>query len=50
MKFHDPWNLLGLERPSKHCKNKTERIIAYDHTGFIKWKCDCGYETGWVRE
>jgi len=43
----DPWHLIGLLRPSKHCKGKQERIIAYDHFGYAKWKCDCGHESDW---
>jgi len=46
---YDPWNLLGLLRPSEHCKGKKERIVAYDHTGYAIWKCDCGKETGWQK-
>jgi len=45
---YDPWNLLGLLRPSEHCPGKLERIIEYVHTGEVNWRCDCGHETGWV--
>jgi len=48
-KQYDPWNMLGLERPSKHCKDKKERIIIYDHTGYTRWECDCGHINGWEK-
>ena len=44
-----PWKLLGMERPSEHCKGKNEKIIAYDHTGYIRLECDCGHKTGWIK-
>ena len=44
-----PWKLLGMKRPSEHCKGKNEKIIAYDHTGYIRLECDCGHTTGWIK-
>lgn len=39
--------LLGIKIPSKHCNGKQETLIAYDHTGYTKWKCDCGHTSEW---
>jgi len=45
---YDPWNLIGFERKSHHCKGKKERCIAYVHTGEMIWECECGHTTGWI--
>jgi len=46
-KGYDPCNLLGLERKSEHCEGKKERIEIYDHTGYTRWRCDCGHLSNW---
>lgn len=42
------WSLLGVSRPSRHCKGKKEKIIAYDHTGYLRWECECGHKSNWT--
>jgi hypothetical protein len=38
---------MAIRRDSRHREGKQERIVGYDHTGYAKWKCDCGQETDW---
>ena len=40
---------LGMKRPSEHCKDKQEELIAIDHTGYGVWLCDCGRRSGWEK-
>ena len=42
-------DLMGSRRASKHCKGKTETVVAYDHLTprHVIWKCDCGHRTAW---
>lgn len=41
-KPHDPWDLLGKEVKSTHCKGKKAKIISYDCTGATDVECACG--------
>ena len=34
-------------RQSKCCFDKRETIVAYDHTGYARWECECGHITSW---
>jgi len=41
--------ILSMKRSSKHCKGKNETVFAYDHTGYLKWECDCGHISDWEK-
>lgn len=40
----DPWGLLDKEIQSEHCEEKKATVTAYDHTGAIWARCECGKE------
>ena len=41
--------ILSMKRESKHCKGKKDNVRGYDHTGYINWECECGFDYGWEK-
>jgi len=42
-------HIFKFVRDSKHCKGKKEHVFSYDCTGYWRFRCDCGYITGWEK-
>ena len=41
--------IFSKTRDSKHCKGKKEKVDGYDHTGYIRYICDCGRNSEWEK-